>query len=312
MPHPAPRPLHAFTLIELLVVIAVTGILIALLLPAVQKVREAANRTECANNVKQWALAHHNHHEAFGALPYGAKYSPRQTWVPYLLPFIEQGNLFKSFDPAANWHDLPFGTTTSNLSAPICTRVSTYYCPSDRVGALWTADSYYRARGNYVVCWGNAVSPHAGSAGPKDFGVFGFGSGVGIIPYQSRFADVTDGLSSTLLLSEVILPRNDTDLDSRGSIYGDLFAQAGAYFMTFTPPNSGTDLETTFSCVSTPEAPCLPGFNSSRTSARSRHPGGVNAALSDGSVRFVFSGVATATWSALGTRAGGEVASGDF
>src|SRR5262245_55372321 len=93
-----PRQARGFTLIELLVVIAIIAILIALLVPAVQKVRESAARTQCANNVKQWAIAMHAHHDAKNQFPIGARNNPRQTWVMHLWPYIEKGDLARMND----------------------------------------------------------------------------------------------------------------------------------------------------------------------------------------------------------------------
>ena len=100
----------AFTLIELLVVIAIIAVLIALLVPAVQKVREAANRAKCQNNLKQWALAMHLHHDAYGKLPIGKKTpAPRITWVIFLWPYIEQDNLYRQYDFATGFFQPPNG-----------------------------------------------------------------------------------------------------------------------------------------------------------------------------------------------------------
>jgi prepilin-type processing-associated H-X9-DG protein len=126
-------------------------------------------------------------------------------------------------------------------------------------------------------------------------------------PRTTRFSDITDGLSNTMLMSEVIQAANDTDYDIRGDILND--DRPCTQFMTLYPPNSGTDISPYCNEANYPwNPPCTStGSQYSQKAARSRHPGGVNVLLADGSVRFVSDNIAVPTWRALGTMNGGEV-----
>jgi prepilin-type N-terminal cleavage/methylation domain-containing protein/prepilin-type processing-associated H-X9-DG protein len=314
MPHflspAARRSRDAFTLIELLVVIAIIAVLIGLLLPAVQKVREAAARAKCQNNMKQWGLAMHNMHDATGALPPGSVPTPRRVWVVLVWPYVENGNAYAVFDQTKHFYQPP-NTVTNTTNGIYANTVPLYYCPSDRPGALWKGDQYWRARGNYVINWGNQTDAYNPADPVQDpargVAPFGFNPVSSRIPRTTRLSDITDGTSQTMLMSEVIMALNDTDYDIRGDMMND--DQPCTMFMTVNTPNSGTDVSPFCSSTKYPfNPPCTNANNAySHKAARSKHTGGVNVLFGDGHVQFINDNVNLATWRALGTMNGGDI-----
>lgn len=305
---------RAFTLVELLVVIAIIGILVALLLPAVQAAREAGRRSSCLNNFKQWALAMHNRHDTLKRLPPAAQSNPRRVWVVLIWQYVEQGNMSIQFDQTKHFYEVP-NTYTNTTNGIYAKTAPIYYCPSDRTEALWQGDPYWRARGNYVVSWGPQAVPYNSGDPLQNLntgtGIFGdVNGGSGANPRNPKLADITDGTSNTLLLSEVIMAGNDTDFDIRGDFLND--DRPCTQFMTIQTPNSGTDV-TPYCLNNGRNPPCTTaGSGNSYKAARSRHPGGVQVALADGSGRFVSNNITAAVWRALGTMNGNETVQGDF
>jgi prepilin-type processing-associated H-X9-DG protein len=246
----------------------------------------------------------------------------RHVWVFSMWPYVEQKGLYDSYKQEEHFY-LPPNTigggnaATANLDGPTGKRVKLYYCPSDRFGAVLTSqgDLYWRAKGNYQLNFGPIMHPHpnAASAPPLAWGPFGFKDFTNSnTPRYTRFGEITDGTSNTLLMSETITPR-DGDNDHRGDMLNDDFACT--YFATINTPNStAPDVITAARCPSpNPQPlalPCVGGTNRHKT-ARSRHPGGVNMALCDGSLRFLTNNINLATWQALGSMNGGEAA-GDY
>jgi prepilin-type N-terminal cleavage/methylation domain-containing protein len=340
----ASRNRRGFTLVELLVVIAIIGVLVALLLPAVQAAREAARRSQCSNNLKQIALGMHNYHDVHKKLPaYIYRNGQNDAWQGYsaftmILPFLEQDAVYQDVRTASQ--NNYFGWNSGQVERARSARIGTFQCPSDSrfpasaTGRENNTGCNYGVSFGSTLLWANIGEQNGMFRGPTDSI-----TNVTQVSREITFADVQDGLSNTLMLSEHLSGDNNNNFLMTGPTSEVRRNSAGPAGPTLFP--SQADLETwgqqclqltdhlstngnhwiaplptqtAFNTVAPPNwrfpncqwSPS--GYSSDRNglyAPRSRHPGGVNAALGDASIRFISETVNLVTFQRLGARNSG-------
>lgn len=339
MYHKSQKHSKAFTLVELLVVIAIIGILVGLLLPAVQAAREAARRMSCSNNLKQIGLAIHNYESTNGRMPIGwngfvdpiQNTTYRWSYLAGLLPYLEQNNTYQNLNLNLTLYPPGGGQPPRpEHNAIISTIIPTYLCPSDRGEPVTDGSGVVGpAPSNYCANFGSGINNVADTS--DDGQMDARADGPFCNQSWRRFAEVTDGLSNTVAVSESLLGRGGADIASSES------PDSRFYMALVVPPTmvtvsncsnavpggvnrfvasrgrlwAGQAYENTsynhFFQPNADQYDCYFWVAAGFKAARSNHPAGVQATLLDGSVRFVAETVDLNTWRATATRAGGEV-----
>jgi prepilin-type N-terminal cleavage/methylation domain-containing protein len=314
-----PNRTAAFTLVELLVVIAIIGILVALLLPAVQSARASARRLQCTNNVKQIATALHTYHTNHGVLPFGSLQGPADvnagrtpfdpkrwyddfTWTAQIGPELEQQNWFDLFD-------FKVSISMTQNDAGRRHKVKVYACPDDGLAENeFFSNQWARVRTNYVCNWGNT------GYGQKDHSGLTFGKAPFTFRKGVKLDDIKDGTSNTLLLSETLTPKGP---GWEGPLGETCIATGNQSFDAFVTPNSPVPDEVNRKCPDpTTKGGTICAVNGHIESdipethhyaARSFHHGGVVVASCDTSTHFIGDHIDLDVWRALSTSHGKEI-----
>ena len=330
-----------FTLIELLVAIAIIGVLVALLLPAVQAAREAARRMSCSNHLKQCVLAMHNYHDTYQCFPGVMSFTGSSFSVQAkLLPFAEGEGLQDLIDFDQDLILKVSGQSKLNPANEAAAGyvVPLFRCPSDnendRYTEYFTTTGQILAGSNYMVCTGSGTGTSYDIVFPTD--------GLFYVDSYRRFADIADGTSNTVAMSETLLgdhslsstpPEDYRRVMGQGNNHVKRIAggTVPGYQGIFNPSipqllqnmvDNWTGVRGSAWIVSKPFTSTLNGYSAPNPpyadwfgrgngffAARSLHPGGANAAYADGSVRFISDSIDIATWRAMTTIAGGEILS---
>ncbi|QDU55077.1 DUF1559 domain-containing protein [Aeoliella mucimassa] len=308
----------AFTLVELLVVIAIIGILVAMLLPAVQSAREAARRTACRNNLKQLALSMLNYEQTHRQLPQGGQgidpetgiwgydiqNKPCTSFFNYLFPYIEQDSIDDIYD-----YDIPVQAQSAAVQEVLRRYYPIFHCPSDEAQQILQGNNlqFSGYKGNYGVNWGQNTFMLQGKQAPF------------FLEFGAKLRQITDGTTHTFAFLEMwqvsSLDSSESLVDRRGRLWN---CESGCHQITakFGPNDSSPDNSR---CHDRPEFPCIESNNTGSTTpygssrfeqyivSRSRHPGGVQVAMCDGSATFIQDDVELNLWRNMTSIAGEEV-----
>tara|TARA_R110002111_G_scaffold18931_2_gene46224 strand:- start:45120 stop:46070 length:951 start_codon:yes stop_codon:yes gene_type:complete len=306
---------RGFTLIELLVVIAIIAILIALLLPAVQQAREAARRSQCKNNLKQMGLGLHNYEASHLLFPpghmetgdTGPTHRHQFSWMTYLLPYIDQTNVYNMID--FTQIDLSLSASQNLAFQPAgSTNITVFLCPSDavsRVNPDWAPTNYLANQGIECACRDADCT-----------GLFGHNT-------YTRIRDIIDGTSTTIAIGEIL--KGDFDVNTLNDNYIVSSGDSSNVDNCLSDPPNASDMgnvwlgghpqNNMFSTNRVPNDPRLdcrgPNNGCTNYAARSAHTGGAHLLMCDGSVHFISENISIQVFQALGTKQGGEVV-GEF
>lgn len=313
MAHSRQRRVAGFTLIELLVVIALIAVLVALLLPAVQQAREAARRTQCRSNLKQFGLAINNYHAAYNVFPIGAGSMrnacplsgiegtiERAPWTILILPYLDQQVIYDKVDMGGSFAGLARNTTAKNFAIQYSTTApSVFQCPSDATS--------FEFKSNYIGCAGGGDSTQAWCYALADPTRVFFNNGLFFLNSGVRSRDCTDGTSQTYAIGESIwmvgppIPKDKWHSWATGMRYNDT-----------TYPGEWPSWNTLFSAVDPINYAIFPApsYTILMCSVSSVHPGGCHMLFADGGVRFLNESLSLPVHRALGARDDGQPVGG--